>query len=99
MSLAFKVTGLVQGVWFRASTQRLAERVGVTGWVANVDDGTVQGRAHGPDAALAAFVEGLPTAAPKGRVDHLQTRQVVDDPATAFVIEGDLASPTEDWPG
>lgn len=36
------VHGLVQGVWFRASTRDEAVRIGVGGWVRNLPDGTVE---------------------------------------------------------
>ncbi len=36
------VHGLVQGVWFRASTREEALRIGVTGWVRNLSDGSVE---------------------------------------------------------
>lgn len=36
------VHGLVQGVWFRASTKDEADRLGVTGWVRNLPDGSVE---------------------------------------------------------
>jgi len=36
------VQGLVQGVWFRASTKDEANRIGVTGWVRNLPDGSVE---------------------------------------------------------
>ena len=36
------VHGLVQGVWFRASTKEEAIRMGVNGWVRNMPDGTVE---------------------------------------------------------
>lgn len=36
------VSGKVQGVWFRASTQNEANRLGVKGWVKNIPDGRVE---------------------------------------------------------
>jgi acylphosphatase len=36
------VHGLVQGVWFRASTKDEADRLGVNGWVRNLPDGSVE---------------------------------------------------------
>ena len=36
------IHGLVQGVWFRASTRDEAVRIGITGWVKNLRDGSVE---------------------------------------------------------
>lgn len=37
----YRVEGKVQGVYFRASTQREAQAQGLTGWVCNCEDGAV----------------------------------------------------------
>jgi acylphosphatase len=37
-----RVTGIVQGVYFRQETSRLARSLGVAGWVRNGDDGSVE---------------------------------------------------------
>lgn len=52
-------SGRVQGVGFRWTTQDLAKRVGVTGWVRNMDDGTVQAEMQGTGAAICSVLEGL----------------------------------------
>jgi acylphosphatase len=36
------ISGLVQGVWFRASTRDKAEQLGIKGWVKNTYDGNVE---------------------------------------------------------
>jgi acylphosphatase len=41
------IRGEVQGVWFRESMRQEAERLGVTGWVANRLDGSVEAVVHG----------------------------------------------------
>jgi acylphosphatase len=66
------VNGLVQGVFFRDSTQRLAERHGVTGWISNRPDGAVEAVFEGdPDAVerLVAFSRQGPRGADVDSVD------------------------------
>lgn len=46
------VHGRVQGVFFRASTRRRAREAGVTGWVRNEADGSVEAWLEGSDDAL-----------------------------------------------
>jgi len=50
------VRGLVQGVWFRASTKDEAERLGVNGWVRNLSDGSVEALFEGPKKKVEAIV-------------------------------------------
>ncbi|MFC5062453.1 acylphosphatase [Actinomycetospora atypica] len=50
------VHGTVQGVFFRASAESEADRLGVTGWVRNRSDGTVEMLVEGDDAAVERMV-------------------------------------------
>ena len=50
------VSGRVQGVFFRDSARREARRLGITGWVRNCPDGTVQAHAEGSAEAVAELV-------------------------------------------
>ncbi len=66
------VHGYVQGVFFRDSTRRLAQRHGVAGWVANRWDGTVEAIFEGePEAVerLVRFVDEGPRGAQVERVE------------------------------
>jgi acylphosphatase len=64
--------GRVQGVFFRDSTRKEAERRGVAGWARNRDDGAVEAVFEGaPDdvQALVEFVRSGPGSAEVERVD------------------------------
>jgi acylphosphatase len=66
------VHGHVQGVFFRDSVRRLAERHGVAGWVRNNRDGTVEGVFEGDGEAverLVAFMRAGPRGARVDRID------------------------------
>ena len=75
MRVRVLITGRVQGVLFRESTRREADRLGVSGWVRNLPDGRVEALFeglpaavdqlvrwchHGPDGAVVDSVERIP---------------------------------------
>ena len=66
------VHGQVQGVFFRDSTRREAERRGVAGWVANRPDGTVEAAFEGEPEAVEALVEFCRSGPPRARVERLE---------------------------
>jgi acylphosphatase len=69
------VSGRVQGVFFRASTRDRAVALGVSGWVRNLADGSVEVVAAGEPDAIAALVEWLwdgPPAASVSGVDVVE---------------------------
>ncbi len=65
------VHGAVQGVFFRDSTRREAERSGVTGWVRNRSDGTVEAVLQGTPEAVARVIDFLHEGPRSARVDHV----------------------------
>jgi acylphosphatase len=68
------VNGRVQGVFFRAATQREAKQLGLTGYVRNRVDGSVEIVAEGEEElvkSLLAWAQHGPSAA---RVDRVETR-------------------------
>ena len=67
------ITGRVQGVWYRGSMEREATRLGVSGWVRNLPDGSVEAIVEGPPAAVRALVAWCATGPPGARVAHVAT--------------------------
>ena len=55
----FSVRGRVQGVFFRASGKREAERLGLSGWIRNCENGDVEGIVNGEAEAVASFAKWL----------------------------------------
>jgi acylphosphatase len=55
----YTVSGRVQGVFYRASTERQAQRLGVTGWVRNLPDSRVEVLACGDEEQLDALLSWL----------------------------------------
>lgn len=68
--LNIKVYGVVQGVFFRASTKQEADRLGVCGFVRNEPDGSVYIEAEATEAVLEQFVAWCKHGPPHARVDE-----------------------------
>jgi acylphosphatase len=66
---ALRITGKVQGVFYRASARAEAERLGLSGFVRNEPDGSVYAEAEGAQEALERFVEWCRRGPPHARVD------------------------------
>ncbi len=79
------VSGQVQGVCFRASTQKIARRLDVSGWVKNLPDGRVAIQASAEAEALSEFV----TWCHRGPSLASVTEVVVED---TFTTEADLSA-------
>lgn len=68
----FLLEGRVQGVWFRAATREQAQRLGVTGYARNLQDGRVEVVAEGEPAALDLLQDWLRHGPPLACVAALQ---------------------------
>ena len=68
----FLVSGRVQGVGFRFATQEQALQLGLTGWVRNIPDGSVEILAEGTAPALIFFEEWLWQGPPMSWIEKVQ---------------------------
>jgi acylphosphatase len=69
-----RITGRVQGVYFRANAAAEARALGLAGWVRNLPDGRVEAEAEGPRGALTRFVVWCHHGPPAAQVDGVETR-------------------------
>jgi len=65
------ISGIVQGVWFRASTKKQAEALGVTGWVRNTEDGRVEAIFEGEKDKVEQLITWCHTGPPHSKVKHV----------------------------
>lgn len=72
------VTGRVQGVFFRASTQHKAKELLLRGYVQNEPDGRVKIEAEGEDTAINHLVEWCKKGPELATVEHIQTKESED---------------------
>lgn len=68
------VKGRVQGVYFRASTQREAKRLGLSGWVKNRPDGSVEILAEGEEVSIRELYGWAQKGPSAARVERVETR-------------------------
>lgn len=69
------IYGKVQGVYFRWSTREEARRLGVTGWVRNRPDGSVEALFQGPTEAVQAMLAWCGHGPSNARVDNVQVQE------------------------
>jgi acylphosphatase len=85
-----RVRGHVQGVGFRWSMMELANRLGVTGWVRNREDGSVEAVVWGENPELAAMIHWAGQGPAGARVVSIEVEELVESGA----CEGFSQEPT-----
>ena len=83
----YKVSGHVQGVFYRSSTQKEAQRLGLSGWVRNLADGRVEAVACGTAEQLATLEVWLHHGPPMAHVDNVKiTNELLESITHGFEI-------------
>ena len=72
------ISGRVQGVFFRAETERAARSLNLNGWVRNMEDGRVEALFEGDDSGIDNMMIWCHKGPPHARVDEVNME---DEPA------------------
>jgi acylphosphatase len=81
-----RVSGRVQGVWFRQSTAERAAELGVAGWVRNVGDGSVEALFEGPPGAVEGALEFVRTGPPRADVTGVEVTWEDPEGVVGFTV-------------
>ncbi len=79
-----RITGRVQGVWYRGWTVDQATARGLSGWVRNRRDGSVEALFHGPVSVVGEMVEACRRGPPAARVDAVTQMPAVPPAGRGF---------------
>ena len=81
-----RVTGRVQGVFFRGWTSDEARALGLTGWVRNCSDGSVEGHVEGAAEDVDELIEIMREGPPGARVDHISVENADPEGLSGFEV-------------
>ena len=89
VSAHLKISGRVQGVFFRATAKEIAEKNTLTGWVKNLSDGNVEAIVSGDKAGVEKFIEWCKHGPEKAVVEDMQISYIEEKNFKEFkVIKG-----------
>lgn len=86
LALTGLIKGRVQGVCFRAETEKMARRLGLNGWVRNTSDGDVEILIAGNAAAMASMQQWLQQGPELAQVSAVQLSPCAMPETQGFVI-------------
>ena len=86
ISREVRVTGLVQGVFFRAWTQGQARELGISGWIRNCADGSVEAHLDGDEGAVDRMIERMRRGPSAARVDELTVEEAMPENLGRFEL-------------
>lgn len=67
-----KISGHVQGVFYRANAQEEAQKLGLTGYAKNMPDGSVEALLQGSEAQINSFIEWAREGSSGAKVDKVE---------------------------
>jgi len=81
-----RVSGRLQGVFFRAEARSRAESLGLSGWIRNEPDGSVAAVFAGEPERVDSMVEWCRRGPAGARVDEVEVSDAADEPGDGFLV-------------
>ena len=81
-----RVFGRVQGVFFRQWTVNQARELGVSGWVRNCPDGTLEAKMAGDADAVARMIDAMHQGPSQARVEDLTVESIEPEDFSGFSV-------------
>ena len=81
-----RVTGRVQGVFFRAWTRDEAQTLGVTGWVRNCTDGSVEAQLEGREEAVEELIDLMREGPPGANAENVEVEEADAEGLASFDV-------------
>ena len=81
-----RISGRVQGVFFRAEARSRAESLGLAGWVRNAADGSVEAAFEGDEARVRSMVDWCRRGPSGARVDNVEVQTEEPTGETGFRV-------------
>ena len=81
-----RISGQVQGVFFRQWTVEQARELGVSGWVRNCPDGSVEAHLAGEESAVAELIERMRRGPPAAEVTQVRIDEVPPEVSHGFEV-------------
>ena len=81
-----RITGQVQGVFFRAWTQGQARELGISGWIRNCPDGSVEAHLDGDEDAVARMIERMRHGPSDARVEDVLVEEAEPESTGRFEL-------------
>jgi acylphosphatase len=81
-----RVTGRVQGVFYRAWAQGQARELGVSGWIRNCPDGSVEAHLGGDEHCVARMIERMERGPSNAQVEHIEVEDAAAENLGRFEL-------------
>lgn len=81
-----RLTGRVQGVFYRAWTREQAQELGLAGWVRNCSDGSVEAHLQGEQGAVDQMIERMRQGPTAASVEDMSIEEAEPENASRFEV-------------